>query len=226
MKLSSLKTGNLLGSPDVKELLRLCDEAGGSTDALWAELAGIKQALGTSGQCSTFLIEEPSRPDLFPALVDPSPGALTLEALRERGLGRELIRSVLVTHAHGDHFDPALLRELPHAAAYAHAASRVPGCRPFPQEAFGPGLIALDTPGHGGPHSSYVLDLPGLDLAACLAGDLIMSHAHYLSLEHPYSFADHEAGRRSVAAVLDALKRRGRRHQVICPGHGAPFFVS
>ena len=237
MKLTIVRTGNLLGSPDVKRLLHEREQAGGSTDELWDELARIKLALGYDGQCSIFLLEEPARPDLFPALVDPcfvgtgparsgSSVEAGLGALGQQGLAPEQIRSVLLTHAHPDHVDRRLLSALPHATAYAHGDSGVPGCEPFPQDRFGPSLVALDTPGHGCSHSSYVLELAELELAVCLAGDLIMSHAHYLDLEHPYAFADHDAGRRSVEAVLAALRKTGRRHCAICPGHGRPFVVS
>jgi glyoxylase-like metal-dependent hydrolase (beta-lactamase superfamily II) len=228
MKLTVLKSGNLLGSPDVKRLLHACEQAGGSADALWDELAGIKVALGYDGQCSTFLLEDPARPDLFPAVVDPCFGSVEagLAALAARGLEPGAIRSAMITHAHPDHIDGELLRALPRATTYACAPSPVPGCDPLPQDAFGSSVLALDTPGHGCPHASYILELAELALAVCLAGDLIMSHAHYLDLDHPYAFADHEAGQRSVAAVLSALRDAGRRHAVICPGHGRPFLVS
>jgi len=43
-------------------------------------------------------------------------------------------------------------------------------------------------------------------LAVCLAGDLIMDHAHYLTLDHPLSFSEPKLGKKSVELVKDNLQ--------------------
>jgi glyoxylase-like metal-dependent hydrolase (beta-lactamase superfamily II) len=229
MELVILKHGDLMGSPDCKELLRRAGAGTPAAHAVWEELFAIKTALGLGGRSTSALLLEPALPDAFPAVVDLSyvtPGGsiddpieAALSRLREQGLGPGGVRSALVTHQHADHCDARLLARLPAAVAYG------PGLAPFDAAHFGGLVEALDTPGHGGPHVSYVVDLPRLDAAVCLAGDLVMSHAHFLSLDHPLAFADHAAGRASVERVTAALRGRGRRHDLIVPGHGPPFFL-
>jgi len=102
----------------------------------------------------------------------------------------------------------------------------VPRTTPFDGERLGGGVAALDTPGHWGPHASYVIDLDGFDATVCLAGDLVMSHAHLLALDHPLSCADHAATRRSLRAVLTEMDARQSRFQLLLPGHDRPVFVT
>jgi glyoxylase-like metal-dependent hydrolase (beta-lactamase superfamily II) len=86
-------------------------------------------------------------------------------------------------------------------------------------------MSCLNTPGHGPPHCSYIFDAPQWNLAIAAAGDLVMSHAHYLSMDKPLAFADPETGRASVSALLDALSARNLKYRMIIPGHDMPFFV-
>ena len=197
----------------------------------------IKIAFGLNGQSTSALLLEPSCTELFPALVDCSylcadPASYTdasvraaLDAVNAAGVEPAEIRSHFVTHPHGDHLDPRLAQHFPNAKIYAHPDSKIPGARPLAAEMCPPTLLALNTPGHGTPHCSFIVDIREHDLSVCIAGDLIMSHAHFLSLDHPLSFADHEAGRRSVAAVMDALASRKTKHWMILPGHDIPFFI-
>lgn len=236
VEIELLQMGNLMGSPDCKEKQWRAGPGTEAAHAVWEEIARIKAAFGLDGRCTSALLREPSVPEAFPAVVDlsgvtpgPSPGdpepvARALGLLEARGVAPTDVRSVLVTHFHPDHFDPRLLEHLTEASAFGPVTSGHPALAPFSAERFGGLVDALDTPGHGGPHLSYFVDLPQLDLAVCLAGDLIMSHAHFLSLDHPLSFTDAEAGKASVEAVLAALAARGRAHRLIVPGHDAPFF--
>lgn len=75
------------------------------------------------------------------------------------------------------------------------------------------------------PHFSYVVDMPQKSLSVCFAGDLIMSHAHFLSLNDPLSFSDAETGGRSVETALKELASRPTKYKMIVPGHDIPFFV-
>jgi glyoxylase-like metal-dependent hydrolase (beta-lactamase superfamily II) len=230
MEIVILKHGDLAGSPDCKELLRRAGAGTPAAHAVWDEIFAIKTALGLDGRSTSALLLEPALPDAFPAVVDLSyvtpagvpgdPVEAALSRLRELGLEPGDVRSALVTHQHADHCDPRLLARLSGAIAFG------PGLAPFDAARFGGLVEALDTPGHGGQHTSYVVDLQRLDAAACLAGDLVMSHAHFLSLDHPLAFADHAAGRASVERVGAALRRRGRRFDLIVPGHGTPFFLA
>jgi glyoxylase-like metal-dependent hydrolase (beta-lactamase superfamily II) len=229
VELVVLKRGDLMGSPDCKELLRRAGAGTPAAHVVWDEIFAIKTALGLTGRSTSVLLLEPSVPEAFPAVVDLSyvaaaggrddPVEAALARLHERGLEPGDVRSALFTHLHPDHFDPRLLDRLPRATAYG------PGLAAFDPARFGGLVEALDTPGHGGPHASYVVDLPALDAAACCAGDLVMSHAHFLSLDHPLSFSDPAAGLESVERVRAALRGSGRRRHVLVPGHGEPFFL-
>ena len=131
-----------------------------------------------------------------------------------------------MTHPHPDHFDHRLLEHLPGADLFGPGELGSSSGHTFDPDRFGGLVECLDTPGHGTPHVSYIVDLPQLDLAVGIAGDLIMSHAHYLCPDHPLSYADHDAGKRSVATLEEALRSRGAKYQTIFPGHGVPFFVT
>ncbi|MFA6448782.1 MAG: hypothetical protein WCX65_04870 [bacterium] len=237
MEIKILKYGNLMGSPDLKKMMR---DAGGDTpaaDKIWDDLYEIKLAFGLGGQSTSVLLIEPAYRELFPAVVDCSylcadPKSYSdnsisqaLDAIAAAGVDPATIKSYLVTHPHGDHFDPRLMSLLPSAAAYSFRDSKIPGTEPLPENFFPPSFEALDTPGHGTPHCSYIVDLPARNLSVCIAGDLIMSHAHFLSLDNPFSFSDYDAGRRSVRSVMNALEARKTIYKMIIPGHGIPFFV-
>lgn len=237
MELKILKYGNLMGSPDMKALMHDCaDDA--AADRLWDELYPIKLAFGLDGRSTSAVLIEPSCPELFPALVDCSymcadPASYTdasvkaaLDAIAGAGLVPAQIKSLLVTHPHGDHQDPRLLKHLSGAKFYADPASKIPGATPLPPDKLPSSFLSLDTPGHGTPHCSFIVDLAAQDLSVCIAGDLIMSHAHFLSLDHPLSFSDHAAGKQSVAAAMRALAARPTKHKMILPGHDMPFFVN
>ncbi len=235
MELRVLKYGNLMGTPDAKEILLRAGPGSELAHARWLEMARIKTAFGYNGQCTSVLLvdEEPS--DAFPALVDPSfltatgdaAAAVTtaLTMIRDAGVKPDAIKTVLVTHAHADHFDPRLLAELPQAQAYCHPQAPIDGCKDFDPDRFAGKITALNTPGHGGPHSSYLLELAEFDLSICLAGDLIMSHAHYLARQHPLSFTQPEQGLASIEAVRKAMLQRGRQYNMVFPGHDLPFFL-
>jgi glyoxylase-like metal-dependent hydrolase (beta-lactamase superfamily II) len=237
MEIKILKYGNLMGSPDLKEKM---SELGASTpeaDKLWDDLYEIKIAFGLNGQSTSLLLIEPDCPELFPAVVDCSyicadPASYSdasisaaLAAIAAAGVKPDAVKSYFVTHSHGDHLDPRLAAKLPEATVYAHPDSKIHGAKPLPLDLCPAGFTALDTPGHGTPHCSYIVDLPERNLSACIAGDLIMSHAHYLSLGKPLSFSDAEAGAKSVRAVMDALAARNTKYKMIIPGHDIPFFV-
>lgn len=237
MILKVIKYGNLMGSPDIKKMMYDVGSESEAADSLWDDAYRIKTAFGLYGQSSSFLLDEPECPDLFPAVADlsflsadPSTygDASILSAIRAiemSGFEAGQIKSYFVTHPHGDHFDLRVARKLPNAKVYAHPDSAILGAEPLPPGKCPAGFIPLNTPGHGTPHTSYVVDLPEFDMSACLAGDLIMSHAHYLSLGDPLSFADHEAGTASVGVVMDALRSRPSKYKMIFPGHDIPFFV-
>lgn len=237
MKIIVLKYGNLMGSPDLKKMMTTLGMNSPESDKLWDDLAAVKLAFGLNGQSSSVLLDEPARPDMFPALVDPSwlcadPASHTdasvqsaLDAIAGIGVSPDAIRSVFITHPHGDHLDPRLLQRLPNAVAWSHPDSRIPGTKPIDASTLPDAMAVLDTPGHGTPHSSYIVDMRQHNLSVCIAGDLIMSHAHFLCLDDPASFSDHAAGRRSVRAVLDALASRTTKYRMILPGHDIPFFV-
>jgi glyoxylase-like metal-dependent hydrolase (beta-lactamase superfamily II) len=238
MHLHALKYGDLMGSPDTKDILL---DAGPGTDAAhqqWLAMADAKLAMGWSGQATSVLLLDPDHPTGFPAWLDPSfisPDPSThgevavdraVAALADAGLTPADIRTVLVTHDHGDHVDPRVLDLLPEARVFAPEGSSVPRARPFDPDHLDGLVTHLDTPGHWGPHSSYVIDLPDLDVSLCLAGDLAMSHAHLLSLDHPLAFADHAAGRASLMRVFAELDARSTRLKMLLPGHDRPIFVS
>ena len=237
MELKILKTGNLMGTPDVKDMLHEADPGSDKATALWEDIAKIKQTLGYNGQCTSLLLQEPKYPEAFPALVDPSwvdatPDSageegpkLALEAISKAGIDPKDIKSILITHRHLDHFDDRLLDHLPNASCYAHPKSLLRGCDPVTEERFGDSILALNTPGHGCPHSSYIVDLEDLGLSVCLAGDLIMNQAHYLSRRQPLSFENLEQAERSLEVVLQTLVQRFRKYAMLFPGHGLPFFV-
>lgn len=238
MELRALKYGDLMGSPDIKDLLLAAGPGSEVAHDTWAAAARIKWAFGWTGHATSVLLLDPSRPDAFPAWVDPSwitPDPAThgeaavdtaLEALAGAGHAPEDVRTVLVTHDHMDHVDPRVLGRLPNAVVHAPDGAIVPGATAFDPERLDGLVAALDTPGHWGPHVSYVVDLEGYDATLCLAGDLIMSHAHLLALDHPLSCADHDATRRSLRAVLAEMDARPTRFKLLLPGHDRPVFVT
>lgn len=238
MELIIAKYGNLMGSPDLKQMMHELGPASRAADKLWDDLAAIKYKLGLNGQSTSAALLEPDCPALFPALVDFSwicadPASSGEQSLRyaldgvtNARLRFDEVRSVLITHPHPDHHDPRILEHLPNARVLAHPYSGIPGAAPLDPAAMPPSFMAIDTPGHGTPHCSYIADLRRYDLSVCIAGDLIMSHAHFLSLDKPLSFTDAEAGRRSVRDVMDALASRPTKYKLILPGHDIPFFVS
>jgi glyoxylase-like metal-dependent hydrolase (beta-lactamase superfamily II) len=237
MELRILKYGNLAGSPDVKEMLFRAGPGTPPAQALWQDLFAIKRALGLNGQSTTALLLEPAIPSAFPAIVDfsfisaapeshnDSSVQAALASLGEQGLSPKEIKSLLCTHLHPDHFDARLTSHLTEATVFVPPDTRVPGSAPFSPAHFDGLVDMVATPGHGGPHCSYLFDLPELDLSVCLAGDLIMSHAHYLSPDHPLSFTDAAEGQASIELVKHALAARGRRFRTVVPGHDIPFFV-
>lgn len=237
MEIVILKYGNLMGSPDVKDMLKELEDNTRASDKLWDDLAGIKFLFGLNGQSTSALLLEPDCPDLFPALVDCSylsadPNSYNdssvrsaLNAIAEHGVEPDEVKSCFVTHPHGDHFDPRLLQRLPNAKALAHPASEIPGAAPLDAAACPASFTSIDTPGHGTPHCSFIVDIKKYDMSVCFAGDLIMSHAHYLSIDSPLAFSDHKAGKKSVAAVMKALAARNTKYKMIIPGHDIPFFV-
>ena len=237
MEMIIVKYGNLMGSPDVKAMMHGIGADTPEADMLFDEIYHIKLRFGLNGQSTSVILVEPECPELFPALVDFSfisadPAthgdaslSAALEAVAMAGIRLEEVKSLFVTHPHGDHLDPRLAPKLPNAKIYADPDSGMPGARPLPKEKCPSTFVSLNTPGHGGPHCSYLVDLPHRNLSVCLAGDLVMSHAHYLSLEHPLSFSNHKQGMKSVEAVKAALAARPLKFKMILPGHDAPFFV-
>ena len=238
MHLHTLKYGDLLGSPDTKDLLLA---AGTGTDAAhqqWLAMTHAKLALGWSGQATSALLLAPDHPRGFPAWLDPSfispdPAShgqiavdRALQSLSDAGLAPDDIRTVLITHDHSDHVDPRVLDLLLNATVFAPAGSSIPHALPLDPDHLDGLVTHLDTPGHWGPHSSYVIDLPDLDVSLCLAGDLAMSHAHLLSLDHPLAFADHDAGKASLTRVFAELDARPTRLKMLLPGHDRPIFVT
>jgi len=238
MELLALKYGDLMGSPDTKDLL--LDQGPGSEAAhqVWLAVAGIKLAFGWSGQATSVALVEPGVPEGFPAWIDPSfisPDPAThgdasvdaaIEGLRRVGIEPRAVRTVLVTHDHGDHVDSRVLERLPDAVVMAPEGALVPGAVGFDAARLGDRVTRLDTPGHWGAHASYLVDLPQHDLSICIAGDLVMSHAHVLASDHPLAFADHAAARASLGRVIAALDARPTRFKMILPGHDRPFFVT
>ncbi len=234
MELLALKYGDLMGSPDTKDILAAAGPGSERAHQAWVEMAELKLAFGWTGQATSLLLVEPGHPEAFPALVDPSwvspdpathgPGAVDrlLARVRELGVAPADIRTVLLTHEHIDHWDPRLLAHLPAAVVYG-PGDREPA---FDPRRFGGLITTVDTPGHGGPHAGYLVDLPRRDLTLAIAGDLVMSHAHALDLDHALAFTDAAAGRASLASVIEALDRRPRRWAMIVPGHDRPFLVT
>jgi len=238
MELRALKFGDLMGSPDTKDLLLAEGPGSEAAHRVWLAIADIKLALGWSGQATSVVLVEPEVPDGFPVWIDPSfvsPDPAThgeasvdaaLDGLRRVGIAPEEVRTILVTHDHGDHVDGRVLQRLPGAVVMAPAGAIVTGAVPFDGARLGGRIVHLDTPGHWGPHSSYLVDLPRHDLSVCVAGDLVMSHAHVLASDHPLAFSDHSEGRVSIARVIRALDDRPTRFKMILPGHDRPFFVT
>ena len=238
MEIRILKYGNLMGSPDMKSMMHDVEPDTKAADKLWDDCAAIKMAFGLDGRSTSALLLEPDCPELFPALMDCSyicadPASYTddsidaaLDAIKKAGVDPADIKSHFVTHPHGDHLDPRLMQRLSHVKVLAHPDSGIPDAEALDQDACPPGFFALNTPGHGTPHCSFIVDIPQHDLCMCLAGDLIMSHAHYLSLDHPKSFTDPDAGTQSVASVMKALARSEMSYKMILPGHDIPFFVA
>jgi glyoxylase-like metal-dependent hydrolase (beta-lactamase superfamily II) len=237
MELRILKYGNLMGSPDMKSLMHDAGRNTREADVLWDDLAAVKLKFGQDGSSTSALLIEPDCPDLFPAIVDASclcasPASHGEEALMElvaavRASGAQPsdVKSLMITHPHPDHFDRRMLKHFPNAKFRAHDSMGLPDVVPLGKQALAPGFVSLDTPGHGTPHCSFVADLDGLDCSVCIAGDLIMSHAHFLAREHPLSFADHKAARGSIDAVMRTLASRPTRYSMVLPGHDMPFFV-
>jgi glyoxylase-like metal-dependent hydrolase (beta-lactamase superfamily II) len=238
MELRALKHGDLMGSPDTKIMLHRTGAGSQAASALWQDIARLKIAHGWTGRATSVLLLDSEEPELFPAVVDlsyisPDPsGADTaldeaLSALVAEGISPAEVMTVLFTHCHADHFDERLLEHMPHAQIYGPAGSGIPGALPLLPERFGTSVRSLNTPGHGTPHASYIVivELADQDLTMCIAGDVIMSHAHFLCLDHPLSFADNEAGRRSVEAIIANLSAARTTYTMILPGHDRPFFV-
>lgn len=237
MDIKVLKYGNLMGSPDVKSMMHDLEPDVKAADALWDDAYAIKIAFGLDGRSTSALLIEPECPELFPAVVDCSylcadPASYgensvtaALDAVRAAGVNPDDIKTYFVTHPHGDHLDPRVAQRLPNAKLMAGAGAGIPGAAPLDPAACPEGFSSLPTPGHGTPHCSFIVDLPKRNLSVCVAGDLIMSHAHFLSLDHPKSFMDPEAGKVSVRAVMDALAARPTKYKMILPGHDIPFFV-
>ena len=238
MELRALKYGDLMGSPDTKDLLLAEGPGSEAAHQVWLAVADIKLAFGWSGQGTSVVLVEPDVADGFPAWIDPSfvsPDPAThgeasvdaaFDALRRVGVEPGDVRTVLVTHDHGDHVDSRVLQRLPDAVVMAPDGAMVPGAVPFDGDRLGGRVECLDTPGHWGPHASYVVDLPQHDLSVCVAGDLVMSHAHLLALDHPLAFGDHDAALASLARVIVALDVRLTRFKMILPGHDRPFFLT
>lgn len=236
MELIIVKYGNLMGSPDVK---RKMFEAGVNTpesDKLFDQIYGLKISMGLNGQSTSAILLEPECPELFPAVVDFSficadPAShnessidAAMDALKKNGVSPADVKSIFVTHPHGDHHDPRMLPKFTNAEIYADPDSKIPGTKPFPDNTPS-SIISIDTPGHGTPHCSFIVDLLEKDISVCIAGDLIMSHAHYLSMDGPLAFSDAAKGKESVNKVLSELHKRNTRFKMILPGHDIPFFV-
>lgn len=236
MELLVAKYGNLMGSPDLKAKLYDSGSDTPEADRLFDQLFDIKVSFGLNGQSTSLILLDPSRPDLFPAVVDfsfinvdssshnESSVKAALDSLASFDLKPEDIKSALVTHPHGDHHDPRLCRLLTNAKIYADPDSKIPGAEPLPDCAPAP-LVSMNTPGHGTPHCSFIVDIVKHDLSVFIAGDLIMSHAHYLSLEKPLAFSQKDIGLESVKKGIAALNERPTKFKMIMPGHDIPFFV-
>lgn len=237
MEIKILKYGNLAGSPDVKKMMYDLRGDPKAVDQLWDACHDIKLVFGLNGQSTSALLIEPDCPDLFPALVDCSflcadPASYgdssidaVLHAVRNAGVDPDGLKAHFVTHAHGDHMDPRLRKQMPDVPFLAHPDSKIPGADPLDLDRLPASMAAINTPGHGCQHCSYIVDFQQHDLSLCIAGDLIMSHAHYLCLDHPASFLDSDAGCASVRTVLQALAGRNAALKMILPGHDIPFFV-
>lgn len=237
MEIKVLKYGNLMGSPDVKSMMHDLEPDMAAADALWDDTYALKIAFGLDGRSTSALLIEQDCPELFPAVVDCSylcadPSSYgensvraAIDAIRNAGVEPEDVKTYFVTHPHGDHLDPRVLQQLPNAKLVADAGADIPAATPLEPGACPEGFSSLPTPGHGVPHCSFIVDLPQSNLSVCIAGDLIMSHAHYLSLKHPKSLMDHNAGTASVRSVMDALAARPTKYKMILPGHDIPFFV-
>lgn len=236
MELIIVKYGNLMGSPDVKKKMFDAGVNTPESDKLFDEMYGLKISMGLNGQSTSMILLEPECPKLFPAIVDFSficadPAShnessidAAMGALDKNNLAPSDIKSIFVTHPHGDHHDPRMLNKFPNAKIYADPDSKIPGTNPFPENAPS-SIISINTPGHGTPHCSFIVDLIDKDISVCIAGDLIMSHAHYLSLDTPLAFSDAGKGKKSVEKILSELYNRNTRFKMILPGHDIPFFV-
>ena len=234
MELTILKRGNLMGSPDIKKLLQRAGPGSHQAHELFVNLHRIKLYLGQNGQATSALVTQDDDPKHFPALIDFSyistdpastqqAGQQALHELAQTGYAASQIKSLLYTHPHPDHFDESLLAHFPQATIYLPGSNRRHYQSP---EAFGGAMQAFDTPGHGTAHTSYLFRLEALQAACCFAGDLIMSQAHYLSLDHPLSFSDHSAGKKSIAKIMRALHEQQLPYNLIFPGHGEAFFAT
>jgi glyoxylase-like metal-dependent hydrolase (beta-lactamase superfamily II) len=236
MEIIPIKYGNLMGSPDMKAALFAAGTSTPEADRAWDDLAAIKIRMGQNGASTSLLIKESGHP-MFPAAVDLSficadpemrggkSVDAALAALESHGVAPGELKSLFVTHPHADHFDPRLTALFPNARVFALPDSSIPGTEPLDMASLPAWMSCLNTPGHGTPHCSYIFDAPQWNLAIAAAGDLVMSHAHYLSMDKPLAFADPETGRASVSALLDALSARNLKYRMIIPGHDMPFFV-
>ncbi len=238
MQVYILKYGNLTGSPDIKAMQWQSGVGTPEAHELFEDLFRIKLAWGLNGQSTSLLLMNSKAPEFFPAVVDlsyitPDPLSHTPETIRtaldrlaDFDLRPEHIKSMLVTHPHGDHFDRRLLEFLPQATLIEppvtqsdrKSAERAPGLSKW--------IEIIDTPGHAGPHQSFLFDQTDLDCSVCIAGDLIMSQAHFFNLDHPLAFSNSQQGKKSVAEILEALQRRSTKYKLIVPGHDIPFFAN
>ncbi|HOX29053.1 MAG TPA: hypothetical protein PLQ76_07885 [bacterium] len=237
MRCHFLKFGNLMGSPDLKAMMRNLGDDNKAIDALWDDVASIKLMFGLDGRSTSALILAQGCPALFPALVDCSfvcadphsfgdaSVSAAISAIESAGLNPAEIKSLFITHPHADHFDSRLLKKLPNATAYSHPDSGVAGTSPLNLKDLPKYFTALNTPGHGTPHCSFIFDFDEHDLSICFAGDLIMSHAHFLSLDQSFAFSDVAQGKESVRKLMSELDARNTTYKMIVPGHDIPFFT-
>jgi glyoxylase-like metal-dependent hydrolase (beta-lactamase superfamily II) len=140
-------------------------------------------------------------------LVDPGPaseehiGALVTELEHRGGLG-----GIALTHDHADHVEalPAIRERFPDApvaAARGEADVRISD-----GDVVGP-LEALKTPGHAPDHFAFISG------PVALTGDAVLGEGSVFISPDPGA----------LAAYLEALRTlRGRKLEVILPGHGPP----